>query len=375
MTRRSSVFVRPELLLCLLLCILVRPVQGALPLYLWPDVARITSVWPVMPPLPPPEGLRTCCAFGYNLQVQLPGVQIILPGYRIDNIVGAGTTGGHRYNARLFIMNLNGHPAERNGIVYTRHGGFVDTAHVRDTADMTVWIFTHLWPRLGKAFTLEPGREELARRRLVFHAFTPPSTARARYALAAGMAARLAWQLAVWHEIAQGYGFESVPGFPEEVSAFSPEDLWSNMLGARIAESLILTGHVASREMYEMSMGQALSQILSHLGAVTSAGTRARLQQLDGEWWDSRRGVPDSGLVIRRNHNTSDSPCPMPVPGEQAEPVCLSLPLSAGRMPASLQLWPGKNMKRLPAPKTFYTADDFLRLAIRIPLPEFRNKE
>ncbi|PBD34343.1 hypothetical protein CK247_30710, partial [Klebsiella pneumoniae] len=33
-------------------------------------------------------------------------------------------------------------------------------------------------------------------------------------------------RIAQWHEIAQWYGFQSVPGFSEEISAFSPEDLW-----------------------------------------------------------------------------------------------------------------------------------------------------
>ncbi|WP_262822213.1 DUF4056 domain-containing protein [Escherichia coli] len=178
----------------------------------------------------------------------------------------------------------------------------MDTAHVRDTADMTVWIFPNLWPRLGEAFSLNPGREELVQRRLVFRAFTPPPSSHERYILAA----QLVWQLAAWHEIAQWYGFESVPGFSEEVSAFSPEDLWSNMLGARIAESLILSGHVSDRRMYEVAMGQALQQALVSLGAVTHTGTRARLRQLDGIWWDNQRVLPDKWLLRRRNYDMAD---------------------------------------------------------------------
>lgn len=288
----------------------------------------------------------------------------VLPFFRVDNIVSAETTGGHNYNDSLLPVLMNRMPTEYNGIVYTRRGGFVDTAHVRDTADMTVWIFTHLWPRLGESFTLTPGRNELAQRRLVFRAFIPPATPRKRYVLAAGMSARLAWQLAAWHEIAQWYGFESVPGFSEAVSAFSPEDLWSNMLGARIAESLILSGHVASRRMYEVAMGQALKQALERLGAATHAGTRARLRQLDGTWWDSRRALPDKWLVLRRNYDMADVRCPVTVPpGENTRPWCLTLPLAAGMMPAELQLWPGEDMQRLPVPATFYTVADFPRLA------------
>nr|WP_320204255.1 DUF4056 domain-containing protein [Salmonella enterica] len=42
-----------------------------------------------------------------------------------------------------------------------------------------------------------------AQRRIVFRSFTPPSSPGERYALAAWMAAYIAFQLAVWHEIAQ----------------------------------------------------------------------------------------------------------------------------------------------------------------------------
>ncbi|QCT87618.1 DUF4056 domain-containing protein [Escherichia sp. E4742] len=350
-----------------MLCLVVSttlPVQAAIPLLLWPDRGTENgAVWPVMSPLPAPEGLRACCALGYDMRVRIPGMAAALPFYQVDNIVSAGTTGGHHYNDSLLPVSINGGAAEYNGIVWTAKGGFVDTAHVRDTADMTVWIFTNLWPRLGDAFSLNPGREELVQRRLVFRAFTPPSSPRERYILAAGMAARLAWQLAAWHEIAQWYGFESVPGFSEEVSAFSPEDLWSNMLGARIAESLILSGHVSGRRMYEVAMGQALRQVLTQLGAATHAGTRARLRQLDGLWWDSRRVLPDKWLLRRRNYDMADVRCPTPVPGGDASVLCLTLPLSAGTMPAALQLWPGQKMRRLPATTGFYSVADFSRLA------------
>ncbi|MDR5611987.1 MAG: DUF4056 domain-containing protein [Arsenophonus sp.] len=44
-------------------------------------------VWPVMQSIAPPQGLRQCCAFGYNLKVKL--WQIPIPFYQIDNIVEA----------------------------------------------------------------------------------------------------------------------------------------------------------------------------------------------------------------------------------------------------------------------------------------------
>ena len=108
-------------------------------------------------------------------------------------------------------------------------------------------------------------------------------------------------------------------------------------------------------------MGQALQQVLTQLGAATHAGTRARLKELDGKWWDSRRVLPDKWLLRRRNYDMADVRCPVPFPGGDAS--CLTLPLSSGAMPAELQLWPGQKMRRLPVPTGFYSVADFPRLA------------
>jgi hypothetical protein len=50
-------------------------------------------------------------------------------------------------------------------------------------------------------------------RRVQLNAFTPPPGVRQRYQLAAWLAGHLAFEIAQWHEIAQWYGFQSVPGF------------------------------------------------------------------------------------------------------------------------------------------------------------------
>ncbi len=172
-----------------------------------------------MPPQPLPKGLRPCCAFGYNLHAALWGISV--PLYQLDNVVEAERLGQHQYNDNMLagLENLTGLSRENNGILYTTRGGFIDTAHVRDTADMTVYLFSQLLPKLGQPFTLDLD-SELAQRRMVFNAFTPPSDPAERYTLAAWLAAHLAFQVAEWHEIAQWYGFESVPGFSEGFPLF-----------------------------------------------------------------------------------------------------------------------------------------------------------
>ena len=59
--------------------------------------------------------------------------------------------------------------------------------------------------------------------------------AHGRRAVAVPLAQWIAFQLSTWHEIATWFGWSALSIFPEEASAFSPEDLYSNLLGIRIA--------------------------------------------------------------------------------------------------------------------------------------------
>lgn len=77
------------------------------------------------PALDAPNGLRPCCAFGYNLKVKAWGIPI--PFYRIDNIVEASTLGDHRYNDNFWLGTaaVLGIGSEKSGIVYSHKGAFL----------------------------------------------------------------------------------------------------------------------------------------------------------------------------------------------------------------------------------------------------------
>ncbi|MEY5215412.1 DUF4056 domain-containing protein [Salmonella enterica subsp. enterica serovar Corvallis] len=119
--------------------------------------------------------------------------------------------------------------------------------------------------------------------------------------------------------------------------------------------------------MYNAAMQTALNQALNQLGARPENITRFHFDMLDGRWWDSHRRIPEKFLVLRRNYDVSDSRTPTKVPGEQASPQRLTLPHDRKTyrfdMQEQLQLWPGHEMARLPAPYIYYTATDFPVLA------------
>jgi hypothetical protein len=253
-----------------------------------------------------PQALRPCCAFGVDLKVELHRVPI--PGVELTNTVDPAELGRHRYDNGYLSMSADDPRGivdeERNGLVYTCRGGFIDLAHVRDNADNTIAIAAALARGLetGTTLTVPPqGGTMRIRLRPV-----PADAIRRhdRMQLAVAGAEWAAFQLSVWHEIATWYGYAAVPQWPEKISAFSPEDLYSNQLGVRIAAAIVLAKQAASDLEYDFSMDAWVAGTLKRLVAVPPAGSRAAMRAVDGLWWDSTKRIPDWTLVRRRQLET-----------------------------------------------------------------------
>ncbi len=257
-----------------------------------------------MPWIPAPRRLRPCCAFGTSLHVRL--MSIWVPGLELPNVIGLEDLGPHNYDNGALALEAS-RPGgaivtnENNGLVYTCRGGFIDTAHVRDWADWTLFL------RTGLGRTLESGLQielppEGGRRRLTTKALSPDELeGHDRRDISVPMAQWIAFQLSVWHEIATWYGWSALAIFPEDASAFSPEDLYSNLLGIKLAGSLVYQYAVTSEASYNENMGSALRMILARLGALSGDMGRRAARAVDGVWWDSRVPLPAKGLVTRRN--------------------------------------------------------------------------
>ncbi len=135
-----------------------------------------------------------------------------------------------------------------------------------------------------------------------------------RRALAVQLAQWLAFQLSLWHETATWYGWSSIELFPERVSAFSPEDLYSNLLGIHLASYLVLSGEAETEEVFNQGMDRAIRDVLRRLGAMPPAQTRRALDSVDGLWWNSRERLPSERLLLRRNLNLGPELAPWRIP-------------------------------------------------------------
>jgi hypothetical protein len=115
------------------------------------------------------------------------------------------------------------------------------------------------------------------------------------------MAKWLAYQLSVWHEIATYYGYASIAEWLEKISAFSPEDLYSNELGARLSAGIMLSRGARTDVEYGLSMDSWIHQALERLDAMPLRTSQKAMHELDGAWYDSQRPIPDWKMVKRRN--------------------------------------------------------------------------
>ncbi len=256
-----------------------------------------------LPAIDQPDHTRPCCGFGMDLGIGVGSAQV----YTIPNIKSVEELGKHAYdNGTLtFDSDLNRFARmEGDGLVYTCRGGFIDTAHVRDYADLTVFVAMRLAAALpGPAVLTLPG--DGAVRRLRLQAL-PAMTEADRWEWAVRLAEYSVFQLSVFHELASWYGRRTTPSWSERASSFSPEDLYSNLLGIRIAGGIVRTLGVRSRRDWDASMDAWLPRALRRLGAVPRDVGRQAMHDLDGVWWDSSRLLPDVRVVTRRNYSLSN---------------------------------------------------------------------
>jgi hypothetical protein len=262
-----------------------------------------------------PSKLRPCCAFGQDLKVEV--VDVPVPLIKVANVMAVGDLGPHNYGSGA----LGG---ERNGLVYTCRGGFIDIAHVRDNADRALFLMTQIARALPAGVTVDMPEEGTSRRIVVAPLPAKLLARHGRWHIAAALAGYANHQLSNWHEIVTWYGFESTPGMPERMSAFSPEDIYSNTLGTKLAVGVVLHKEMRSREEYDAAMQAWMREALRRLGAVSKEHARAAMASVDGEWWDSGKRVPEFGLVTRRFTDISFPVAPWIVP--DAPPECTDQP-------------------------------------------------
>jgi len=240
---------------------------------------------------PPHRVIRTCCAFGSDLQM------MIVPFLKYTAITSVNQLGAHGYL---------GNPHEGNGIIYTKRGGFVDMGHLRDQADWTAYLYSQIRKAREKGnFRLHLGREGGLK---ILYLNIPLDLSDDNLIQLAG---RIAYDLSIWHEIATWYGSSSVPLVPERYSSFSIEDPYSNLLGVTLGMAAI-----KSNLPYEDAMTKLIGNTFQTLGAVSSEKeTYLAMEAVHNIWWTRSKHLPNRDIMIQHQLRVYNCVEPMRVPG------------------------------------------------------------
>ena len=240
---------------------------------------------------PPHRVIRTCCAFGSDLQLW------IIPIWKYTAITSVEELGPHGYL---------GNSGEGNGIIYTMRGGFVDMGHLRDQADWTAFLYSRIEDAKGKGnFKIHLGKEGGAKD---LNLNIPKDIT---IDDAVKLAGRIAYDLSVWHEIASWYGCSVIPFVPERYSSFSIEDPYSNLLGATLGMEAI-----KSNLPYEEAMTQLIKNTMETIGAVASQKeTYMAMEAVRDIWWTRRVHLPNRKIMLVRQMGVYSCQQPWLIPG------------------------------------------------------------
>lgn len=239
----------------------------------------------------PQRIIRTCCSFGSDMQL------FAIPGIKLTDITSIEKIGPHKYL---------GDPAEENGIVYTRKGGFIDMGHLRDQADWTAYLYTQIRQNLQTdSFSLDLGHEGGDKNlHIKIHSGMNDHNL-------IQLSGRIAYDLSVWHEIATWFGASTIPFVPERYSSFSVEDPYSNLLGVTIGMEAL-----QSKLPYEEAVTNIIAETLKNLEVVSSENeTYLAMEAVRDIWWTRDKKLPSGKVLLKRDLKVYNCLQPWLVPG------------------------------------------------------------
>jgi hypothetical protein len=244
----------------------------------------------------PPRIIRTCCGFGVEIGFAA------VPFAKKTDITSREIMGPH---------NFMGHKDEKNGNLYTRRGGFLDMGHLRDCADWTAYLYNLLKASQTDAkFTHIELRNEGGAKSLTLN--VPKDFDDEKLIQLAG---KISYDLSLWHEISTWFGARYVPLVPERFSSFSPEDMYSNLLGVHLGMRAI-----RNNLDYNEAMTNELNKMLDSLEAFnTEAETFEAMLKVNQVWYTNEKRYPSKKLVLKRYIDLDSDFSPWLVPGYESQ--------------------------------------------------------
>lgn len=224
--------------------------------------------------------------------------------------------------------------SEGFGIFYTLRGGSIDLDHVRGTADLTRWTYMRAYATLrkgGSGFTVSPSFEWTTNKVKFQYPVgwnQLPQAQRDKLARQAALiiAPVVGYNSMIWHEMLTWKGTHFMLFEPEFTSAFSWDDLYSDLTGALLAVEAIKSGSTDTGS-YNRAMTTLIKKEMAQMQVVPRQKAIAITESVRGSWHGS-------GKLMKRNMDTGyddGQVTPAIIPGySQESPIVRTMPTFDG---------------------------------------------
>ena len=192
--------------------------------------------------------------------------------------------GHHCYSNGIF---------ENNGLAYTAQGGHIDIAHLRIAADNTRWLYNKTREHLLRGdsefyfkLNVEPSQYHVT---LEYPAYWKDLPEQYREKIADKVSLELGqyftYTMTTWHEVLTWFGFKCLFFLPEKDSAFSWEDIYSNLLGTRLGALAVED----KEHDYDEAMTILLKKEMEGLGIQSSGAARQAGKEMKKKYFDGQK--------------------------------------------------------------------------------------
>ncbi len=177
---------------------------------------------------------------------------------------------------------------EKNGMVYTCRAGFIDIGHVREAADRAAYVQSECYRNImenQKHFSyqvIEPSHYHVT---LTYpddwSMWDNDDQKEIAREVSIQMGQSFAHTSLIWHEMLTWFGFSSMGIFPENISSFSWEDPYSDLLGTQLAAQAMRD----NQKRFDDAMTELIGQTLETLEVQPAAVARRAAKRVGGEWF------------------------------------------------------------------------------------------
>lgn len=238
------------------------------------------------------------------------------------NFIDNNSLGRHCYENSLF---------ENDGIVYTCRGGHIDIAHLRIAADYTRYLrdktlkcLTDSKTKLTFKLNVESSTYFVTLTYPENWRLLPPEEKeKAAHEIASELGQYFTFTMTTWHEVLTYYGYKCMAIVPEQPSAFSWEDIYSNLLGTRLGARAIED----KDRGYNEAMTAMINEELESLQVQSRKTAHDASEKMRGKWFE---GFVLINMMERNLDIGADdgfvTPVLVPDVCENAEPLSLPVP-------------------------------------------------